>query len=258
MSLIFAAFCFRRPKCQNTITIITRSVGKVNGIPSILERIFSLLDSSPAALWRSRSYCSISIIKMIESRLLMFSLSWDPLNNYNVKLIVPLTTSVEALHLLLDSTRVESPSCRWCKIHARKYARYIFAQRRKNITGREYVLVAVRHSSKRTVKERKKKERRRESRYKVDVSSVRKRLIRRDRDSLRCERLLHSNQYSTHSYTYSRNPRAYMCNTRIAVRRIMPRVKIADVNITSLVGIFSVYAVRIRQQRNRTASRDTM
>ena len=32
---------------------------------------------------------------------------------------------------------------------------------------------------------------------KVDVSSVRKRLIRRDRGSLRCERLLHSNQYDT-------------------------------------------------------------
>lgn len=50
--------------------------------------------------------------------------------------------------------------------------------------------------------ERKKKGR------KVDVSSVRKRLIRRDRGSLRCERLLHSNQYDT------RTPGFYICMKR--------------------------------------------
>lgn len=43
---------------------------------------------------------------------------------------------------------------------------------------------------------------------KVDVSSIRKRLIRRDRGSLRCERLLHSNQYDT------RTPGFYICMKR--------------------------------------------
>lgn len=50
-----------------------------------------------------------------------------------------------------------------------------------------------------------KKRMERESRdIKVDVSSVRERLIRHDRDSVRCERLLHSNQYSTHTRTNTR------------------------------------------------------
>lgn len=43
---------------------------------------------------------------------------------------------------------------------------------------------------------------------KVDVSSIRKCLIRRDRGSLRCERLLHSNQYDT------RTPGFYICMKR--------------------------------------------
>lgn len=52
-------------------------------------------------------------------------------------------------------------------------------------------------------------------RRKVDVSSVRKRLIRRDRGSLRCERLLHSNQYDT------RTPSGFcICITR-GPRRII-------------------------------------
>lgn len=68
-----------------------------------------------------------------------------------------------------------------------------------------YILLRVRQG-------RKKREEQKDSRYKVNVSSVRERLIRRDRDSPRCERFLHSNQYSTYSYTYSRNPRTYICS----------------------------------------------
>lgn len=79
---------------------------------------------------------------------------------------------------------------------------------------------------------------------KVDVSSIRKRLIRRDRCSLRCERLLHSNQYDT------RTPGFYICMKRGTTHyRRIPATKSCRWSVPLFLCLSLVYKKRTRFHR---------